>query len=130
MNHTPLPWTCRLWANEELPPDLAALAKERGMNIERIPLLGNQGERFISSESGRICTVDAQSKFKRGEGHRHDDAERDANVALILKAVNNHQKLVDALQAMCKAELFLADHPQRQAAYRTARSLLAELEQK
>ena len=54
----------------------------------------------------------------------HDDADGEtrANAHLIAAATD----LVEALRAVVATEMFLPDHPQRQAAYRNARAAIAK----
>jgi hypothetical protein len=48
--------------------------------------LTNGGERPITTEDGRICTVDCQTPFKRGEGWQSECEVREANARLIAAA--------------------------------------------
>jgi hypothetical protein len=51
----------------------------------------------------RLGLVDCQSEFKRGQGWKHECAERDANVARLIVAWNSHDDLVAALKAVLHA---------------------------
>lgn len=68
----------------------------------------NGGEIAIMSGSGddarRVCQVDAEAKGKRGEQYRVKCEVRDANAALIVKAVNAHESLVKALEEIARVE--------------------------
>ena len=48
--------------------------------------LTNGGDRPITTEDGRICTVDCQTPFKRGEGWQSECDVREANARLIAAA--------------------------------------------
>ena len=50
--------------------------------------------------------------------------EIDANARLIASAPD----LIEALRAVVATEIYLPDHPQRQAAYRNARAAIAKAE--
>jgi hypothetical protein len=58
--------------------------------------LTNGGERPITTEDGRICTVDCQTPFKRGEGWQSECEVREANARLIAAAPD----LLDALKRL------------------------------
>lgn len=69
----------------------------------QIDFLTNEGQRPVmtgaddNGDRKRICVVDPQSKFKRGEGWKSECQEREANVRLIAAA--------PALLEACKAAL-------------------------
>ena len=48
--------------------------------------LTNGGDRPITTEDERICTVDCQTPFKRGEGWQSECDVREANARLIAAA--------------------------------------------
>jgi len=81
MSHTKGEWVCRLFYGS---PE--EIAEGRELGFEPIPALGNDGERFIVTGETRVCVVDAQTKFKRGTGHKGKCSERDANARLISAA--------------------------------------------
>jgi hypothetical protein len=47
----------------------------------------------------RVALVDCHTKYKRGEGHKVKCPIRDANLALILRAVNSHADMLAALRS-------------------------------
>lgn len=78
--HTPAPWRIAQLNLEGLHP--------------------NDGSNSILAGDIGICSVEARSPFKRGEGNRHICAERDANARLIVAAP-------DLLQMLKVAQLWL-----------------------
>ncbi len=79
--HTPGPWTFTIWAQN----------KEQRKQIEAAGLkptkfITNDGGVVVMSDTGRVCTVDAKSNFKRGQGYQLDCPERDANAVLVAAA--------------------------------------------
>jgi hypothetical protein len=58
--------------------------------------LTNGGDRPITTEDERICTVDCQTPFKRGEGWQSECDVREANARLIAAAPD----LLAALKAL------------------------------
>lgn len=86
---TPGPYTSRKYHGSD--EDLALL-KEYGR--EPVPALTNEGQRFIMAGEKRIALVDCQVRYKRGQGHKVECEERDANTALFCAAPD----LLDALK--------------------------------
>lgn len=66
-------------------------------------MYANNGGLAILNEDVRVCIVDCQATYKRGQGYLAKCSERDANAALIVRAVNNHDALVKALE-QCGAD--------------------------
>lgn len=60
--------------------------------------LTNDGGRPVLAESGRICVIDAQTEFKRGEGWKTECDEREANARLIAVAPELYAAMNDAAQ--------------------------------
>jgi hypothetical protein len=104
--------------------------------------LTNGGERPITTEDGRICTVDCQTPFKRGEGWKSECDVREANARLIaaapetaaerdrLKVVN--AELLDALKRLLEFVVAHTDPtvatPQFTAEYERSRAAIAKAE--
>jgi hypothetical protein len=79
--HSPLPW---------MPSPLGF-----AMNDGAVPVMSvgdPDGDRV------RVALVDCHTKYKRGEGHKVKCPIRDANLALILRAVNSHAEMLAALR--------------------------------
>jgi hypothetical protein len=79
--HSPLPW---------MPSPLGF-----AMNDGAVPVMSvgdPDGDRV------RVALVDCHTKYKRGEGHKVKCPIRDANLALILRAVNSHADMIAALR--------------------------------
>lgn len=89
--HTPGPWTFRKFATTDEDNEML-----RKMGREPIRMLMNDGSAAVMAADARIGLVDCQTKFKRGEGHQAECAERDANAHLIAAA----PELLAALQRM------------------------------
>jgi hypothetical protein len=70
--------------------------------------LTNGGERPITTEDGRICTVDCQTPFKRGEGWQSECEVREANARLIAAAPDLLDAAKDALWALDNAAAILS----------------------
>lgn len=66
MTHTPGPWSIS--------------------KIHVDGLYGNNGEAFVIAEDRRVCAVDCEATFKRGQGYLAQCDERDANARLIAAA--------------------------------------------
>lgn len=81
MTHTPGPWKTRLYFQDE-----ADLAELQELGIEPTKALTNDGARAVMAGETRVALIDCQTKFKRGQGHRSDCPERDANARLIAAA--------------------------------------------
>lgn len=62
------------------------IAEAQRLGIEPVQALSNDGQRYIMAGDTRIALVDCQTKFKRGQGHKQECAERDANARLICAA--------------------------------------------
>ena len=71
--HTPGPWSCRFCLSEGDP----------ALGLKPVRALSNDGGIAIMAEDKRIAVADCQSRFKRGQGHNAECAERDANARLI-----------------------------------------------
>ena len=84
LKHTPGPWRFKKYAATEASREKM---KALGMNIEADQLaVGNDGEAYVMSETGRIAQVDCRMEFKRGKGHLTECPEREANARLIASA--------------------------------------------
>jgi len=96
MTHSPAPWEFREWATEP-DPELEALAAKAGRSVKRVPMLTNDGARIIMAGEGgehrRVALVECQTKYKRGQGHETECAERDANARLIAAAPDLYTSL-------------------------------------
>jgi hypothetical protein len=86
---TPGPWVVSFWVVS-------------GQVFDGIRALTNDGGVPIMSDSGRICAVDAKSNPKRGKGHQHECAERDANAAYIVEACNNYERVCEELKKLAE----------------------------
>lgn len=123
-NHTPLPLIFTTHFSFGT-PEMQEMAEKAG--IKPVRALQADGSAIITDAEGVGCiSVSAKTPFKRGAGHQHECAQRDELAALIVKAVNAHQKLVDALTAVCDRLEFHGERSKTKA----ARALLAELEGK
>lgn len=90
--HTAGKWSSPIWSGSD-----EFNEKADALGIARVPALTNDGSRYILANGRRIATVDCITEFKRGKGHETECAERDANAAFIVRAVNSHAELVGAL---------------------------------
>ena len=65
--------------------------------------LDNNGARIVMGGAGddekRVCLVSRQAEAKRGYAFNTACPERDSNAALIVRAVNSHETLVEAVKA-------------------------------
>ena len=134
-NHTPLPLIFTTHFSFGT-PEMQEMAEKAG--IKPVRALQADGSAIITDAEGVGCiSVSAKTPFKRGTGHQHECAQRDELAALIVKAVNAHQKLVDALrEQIAWAESVEGHEVSRnitkgpQSIFAAARALLAELEGK
>lgn len=81
MTHSPAPWTSRVYFQND-----DEIHEARKLGIEPTRALTNEGARIVMAGETRVALVDCQTKFKRGQGHVADCAERDANARLIAAA--------------------------------------------
>ena len=88
------PWIFRQYLGE--PGDVDLL---RSIGKEPIHALNNDGSASITSNNGRIATVDIRREdVKRTERYGADDEERDANARLIAAAPDMYGALLNAQQ--------------------------------
>lgn len=85
----------RMWAQSDKDREFMLA---NGMEPSR--LLDNQGAAPLMVGETRVAMVDCQSKFKRGQGHESECAERDANAARLALCWNTHDELLEALTAV------------------------------
>lgn len=93
MSHTP--WSYRKFAQSD--EDLAQIKKmqQGGMDIKPTFLVTNEGQAVVMQGDKRIACVDMHADYKRGERHKTECPERDANARLIAAAPD----LLAALEA-------------------------------
>lgn len=60
--------------------------KLKKLGIDPTPMMGNNGERYITGPDGGLAHVLPTVQPKRGKGYGHVDEERDANARLIAAA--------------------------------------------
>jgi hypothetical protein len=98
-------WHVKWYAHDE---KMRADMRSVGMNAEAdTQALSSDGERLVYNADGNVvCRVDPTKTFKRGKGHEHADAARDARASLLAsapslyayaKAVQIRKALSDAL---------------------------------
>lgn len=90
---TPGPWRSPMFHGSD-----ETIAEARAFGLTPIPALDNDGSRFLMADGKRIGLIDCQTKHKRGQGHKTECAERDANAHLIAAA----PELYAALTNMCE----------------------------
>jgi hypothetical protein len=98
MTHTPTPWDFPVYLAS---PKMIAEAAAVGINFPRMIHTDGSVNIMAGPEDGDskvVAHVMCQSDFKRGTGHSADCLERDANAAFIVRAVNSHAALVEALR--------------------------------
>jgi hypothetical protein len=83
------------WTFREYSLDDEMLAEARAAGIEPIRFINNDGSVPVTSEDTRICTVDCQMPFKRGQGHRAECEQRDANARLIAAAPDMYNYIAE-----------------------------------
>ena len=97
---TESPWQFRKYLNE--PGDIELL---RSIGQEPVRALNNDGSASITSNHGRIATVDLRREdVKRTERYGADDEERDANARLIAAAPAMYAALLNAEQYISRAD--------------------------
>jgi hypothetical protein len=81
------------WTFREYSLDDKMLAEARAAGIDPIRFINNDGSVPVTSEDARICVVDCQTPFKRGQGHRAECEKRDAHARLIAAAPDMFEAL-------------------------------------
>jgi hypothetical protein len=78
-------WHVKWYAHDE---KMRADMRSVGMNAEAdTQALSSDGERLVYNADGNVvCRVDPTKTFKRGKGHEHADAARDARASLLASA--------------------------------------------
>lgn len=88
---TPGPWRSPIFHGSD-----ETIAEARAFGLTPIPSLDNDGSRFLMSDGKRIGMIECQTKYKRGQGHKTECAERDANAHLIAAAPELYAALLQA----------------------------------
>ena len=100
--HTPGPWEASIQRSKD--------GRDLGWIVEHV--------------NGRIGWASLAYAHTNKEADEADPA-REANARLIAAA----PELLEALKAVTSTEMFLPDHPQRQASYKAARAAIAKATQ-
>jgi hypothetical protein len=88
MKHTPGPWETRKYSSDDEEIELL-----RSIGREPVQLLTNEGQRIVMAGEKRVAAVDCHTKYKRGEAHKAQCHERDANALLIAAAPDLYREL-------------------------------------
>lgn len=127
--------TYHMWLNADGTPENTQVHKNRntpGASFAQrhfnLSLLRGEGK-AVAAHMLAAVTPEALAILAQGReaDERAQQAERKAS-ALRHRAAMAGPDLMLALAEMVRTEMFLSDHPQRQAAYDTGRALLARIE--
>lgn len=101
---TPGPWRSPVWIQEG-----AEIGEAKRLGLPLTPAMGNSGERYVLGGEKGIALVNPTIRPKRGKGFGHDDAERDANAALIAAAPELYAALDRVLDIFHRRAMSMAE---------------------
>src|SRR5262245_14586017 len=116
--YTPGPWEFSLYGHT---PEM--LEKMRANGIEPVRMLTNEGQAVVGASIGQVALVACHAEYKRGQGHKANCAERDANARLIAAA----PELYETLEWLVST-YDINDVEERNLAIAQARAVLAKVE--